>query len=86
MILARHLSVQGAFRKVLLVGYDNSGDDGLVKLKDCTRDLRAHLSSFSFFRKKKIDVQVVVSVFVFLTYSNADPGTSIFCEKKNIYP
>ena len=35
------------------------------------------------FSAKKIDVQVLVSVFVFFffTYSNADPGTSISCEK-----
>ena len=25
-----------------------------------------------------------MSVFGFLTYSNADPGTSIFCKKKNL--
>ena len=82
VILARHVRVQGAFRKVLLVGYAFSCDDDIVKLKDCTKDLRAHLSSFDFFRKKKIDVQVLVSVFGFLTDSNGDPGTSIFCEKK----
>ena len=85
MILARHLNVQGAFRKVLLVGYDYSNDDDLVKLKDRTRDPRAHLSSFGFCRKKKkIDFQVLVSVFGFLTYSNADPGTSIFLRTENL--
>ena len=63
------------------MGYDYSGDDDLVKLKDCTRDLRAHLSSFGF-SAKNIDVQVLVSGFGFLTYSNADPGKSIFCEKE----
>ena len=85
MILARHVRVQGAFRKVLLVGYNFSGDDDLVKLKECTRDLRAHLSSFVFVRKKKTDVQVLVAVFGFLTDSNGDPGTSIFCQKKSIH-
>ena len=67
------------------MGYDYSGDDDLVKLKDCTRDLRTDLSSFGF-SAKKIDVQVLVSGFGFLTYGNADPGKSILCEKEKIYP
>ena len=72
VILARHLRVQGAFRKVLLVG------------QAVTSLVMITLSSF-FFSAKKLDVQVLVSVFVFLTYSNADPGRLIFCKKK-IYP
>ena len=92
MILARHLRVQGAFRKILFVGYDYSGDDDLVKLKDCTGDLRAHLSSFGFLRKKKkkkhknkkkIDVQVLVSGFGVLTDSNGNPVD--FLRKKYIH-
>ena len=43
---------------------DYPGDADLVQLKECTRDARAHLASFSFFREKN-DVQVLESV-VFL--------------------
>ena len=54
--------------------YDYPGDENLVKLKDCTRDARAHpvrFYLFIFFPRKKI--QVLVS-FRFLTYSYTDPG------------
>ena len=53
--------------------YDYSGDEDLVQLKECTRDAKAHLASF-FFSREKIDVQVLVSVF--LTYRNADPRSA----------
>ena len=60
--------------------YDYPGDKNLVKLKDCTRDARAHLASFGCFILAK-KIQVLVS-FRFLTYSYTDPVTSIFLQKK----
>ena len=42
------------------------------------KDVRGHLATFAVFRGK-FDVQVLVQYqFSFLTYTNADPGKSIF--------
>ena len=59
--------------------YDYPGDEYLLQLKECTRDVRAHLASFVF-SAKKIDVQVMISVNFFLTYSDTEPGTSTFSQ------
>ena len=53
--------------KVLLVGsgpsYNYPGDEDLSLLKECTRDVREPISPALVFSAKKIDVQVLVSVF-----------------------
>ena len=58
--------------KVLLVGsgpsYDYPGDEDLVQLKECTRDVREPTSPALVFSAKKIDVQVLVSVFFFFFF------------------
>ena len=86
VILARHLRVQGGFRKVLLVGQAMTTlvMMTLSSLKTVQRSESPpfQLCFFFFFSAKKLDVQILVSVFGFLTYSNADPGASIFCTKK----
>ena len=78
--LARHLRVQGAFRKVLLVGQATT----TLVMMTLTLFKGSESPPFQpfFFPRKKIDVQVLVSVFGFLTYGNADPGTWTFCENK----
>ena len=83
VILARHWRVQGAFRKVLLVGQAMTTlvMMTLSSLKT-VRETGGPTFPALVFSAKKLDVQVLVSVFGFLTYSNADPGTSIFCKKR----
>ena len=61
---------------------DYPGGEDLFQLKEGTRDARAHLASFAF-SAKKIDVQVLVSVF-FLIYSDTDPGTASTFSEKNL--
>ena len=85
VILARHLRVQGAFRKVELVGQATTTlvMMTLTSLRTVQEICVPTFPAFVF-SAKKIDVQVLVSVFFFFfffTYSNADPGTWIFCEK-----
>ena len=80
------LRIQGAFRKVLLEGQAMTTlvMMTLSSLKT-VQEIWEPTFPALFFSAKKIDVKVLVSVFGFLTYSNADPGTSIF-RKKKIYP
>ena len=71
VILVRHFDVEscakGAFLrlqivKVLLVGsgpsYDYPGNEDLVQLKECARDVREPISPALVFSAKKIDVHL----------------------------
>ena len=60
--------------------YDYPGDENLVKLKDCTTDARAHVTSliFFFFCEKNSSI----SVISFFNFNYTYPGTSIFSRKK----
>ena len=43
--------------------YDYPGDEDLVQLKGCTRDVRAHLVSFVFFLQKNRRSSIRVGIF-----------------------
>ena len=83
VILASHLCVQGAFRKVELVGQATTTlvMMTLTSLRTVQEIFpERDLSSLCFFREKNRRSSISVRFF-FFTNSNADPGMWSFCEK-----
>ena len=74
VIVARHFDMESCVKRAFLETansestacgprYDYPFDEGLVQLKEFTRDAKAHLASFFFFPRKNRRSRISVSFF-----------------------